>query len=169
MGRKRDLDITYIVDSREQRPYFVDNSNLQVKVRKLVHADYSIQGLERLVSVERKNKSDLIQSLTRSRKRFEAELLSLRAYRYKCVVCECSYDEIAKGMYQNDVSPKALVGSIARWQTEGVTFQFCGNRDNAENFTKMFLDFVARNIAQYAQAYAPSLAVAQARGGVDAN
>lgn len=164
MARKRNLDTVYICDSREQQPYFVGNPEIKTKVKKLHHSDYSVLGLERIVAVERKSGPDFINSLTNARKRFETELLALRSYRYSCVVVECSYSDIVSGNYRNDVSPKALVGSVARWTSEGVPFHFCGNRENAEQFTKMYLDFAARNIVQYLNSYAPSFAVAQATG-----
>ncbi len=162
--KKRTLDTVYICDTREQRPFFVDNPELETKVRKLHWGDYTIEGIERIAIVERKSGPDFIQSFTNSRERFERELLALRGYKYSCVVVECSYSDIVNGLYRNNVQPKALVGSVARWTSEGVPFHFCGNRDNAEQFTKMYLDFAARNIVQYLNSYAPSFAVAQAAG-----
>lgn len=68
-----------IVDSDEKRPFtfrhMVDDLDQPVTVRtykrKLIHGDYSVLGIEQLITVERKSSSDLQKSLCNDRTRFE--------------------------------------------------------------------------------------------------
>src|SRR6516164_9158936 len=73
---------TIIVDTREQDPLVF--SRLPAKSGTLRTGDYSVFGLEKLFSVERKSVSDLVGCcMGDGRRRFEAELHRLRGYRFK--------------------------------------------------------------------------------------
>jgi hypothetical protein len=63
-----------ITDSREQTPLIFEH--LQTERGTLQSGDYSIQGLEHDFSIERKSISDLCQSVTRGRERFERRIRS---------------------------------------------------------------------------------------------
>ena len=60
-----------IVDTREQKPLFTGKS---VVVKKLDTGDYSIEGFEDKIALERKEPLDLFQTLTHGHKRFKKEL-----------------------------------------------------------------------------------------------
>ena len=77
---------TVVVDSREQCP--LTFPNLPTVIGTLTTGDYSIAGLENIISVERKNLDDLLACIGRDRDRFKAELQRLRAYRFRLLVVE---------------------------------------------------------------------------------
>jgi len=56
-------DFTIIVDSREQKPYLFGGYTCGVKKSGLKTGDYSIEGYENSICVERKSKEDLYSSL----------------------------------------------------------------------------------------------------------
>ena len=85
---------TIIIDTREQRPLSFESlhirgvAKLDTVVHKLDVGDYSIQGLEDKVFIERKSVQDLYGTLFQGRERFERELERAREHKYKYLVIE---------------------------------------------------------------------------------
>lgn len=85
---------TIITDTREQRPLSFENLHirgvpkLDVMVHKLDVGDYSVQGLEDRLFIERKSAQDLYGTLFQGRERFERELERAREHKYKYLVIE---------------------------------------------------------------------------------
>lgn len=134
--------ITAICDSREQ--YALDLSPMKVEVGTLTTGDYSVKGLEHIVSVERKSLADLVGCVGSSRERFDKEVKRLLAYPHRIVVVEAWWDEIDRGDWRAAVSPNAVLGSILGWEAEGLPFHFAGSHRGAEEVTRKFLYIVAR-------------------------
>jgi hypothetical protein len=88
---------TVIVDTREQRPFgfgkIADNRGRVFKVStcrtKLDAGDYSIQGMEDDIAVERKTKADMYGTAGRGRGRFEREVERLAAMAAPAIVIQC--------------------------------------------------------------------------------
>lgn len=74
--------------------------------------DYSIKGMEKLVTVERKSVHDLVNTLMHSKKRFSAEMDRIRLYPDRALVVEGSMYEIYKHQYHSKVHPNAVMGII---------------------------------------------------------
>ena len=70
-----------VTDTREQLPYLFPGCRLSI--RKLDAGDYSLEGYEDVISVERKSASDFFGSITQDRERFERELERLQSYKFK--------------------------------------------------------------------------------------
>ena len=130
-GRKREkprfacTDFTVIRDTREQHPYEfrglkgASGAELIVKVadRTLKSGDYSIEGMESRVSIERKSLADLYSTLTHGRERFERELDRLRSYDFSKVVIEASWLQIARCPPPgSQVLPKSILRSILAFE-----------------------------------------------------
>lgn len=101
-----------VIDTREQAPLDFSKYNCTVETGTLATADYSLQGLETLAAIERKSEDDLLGSLTQGRERFERELARLRGFSLKSVVCETSWQRLAKGMYRSKMTPHSCLQSI---------------------------------------------------------
>ena len=71
-----------LIDTREQNDY---SFSVPVVRRKLEAGDYSVEGLETRVAVERKSLSDFVSTVIHARKRFHAELRKLADYEFACV------------------------------------------------------------------------------------
>ena len=95
-----------LVDSREQLPFPFDNiradANQQYRRvhvlqerRGLKSGDYSIDGFEDRIAIERKSHEDLFNTLGRERERFERELERLNEMDFAAIVCEGSWRQIA--------------------------------------------------------------------------
>ena len=114
---------TIIIDTREQLPYHFDSLGLFVPVshRALVIGDYSIQGAENFIAIERKSLADLYGSVTHGRDRFEREIQRLDAMcKFAAVSIEATWAEIADPESQdpawdNQTRPESVLGTIAAW------------------------------------------------------
>lgn len=104
-----DSPFTIVVDSREKARWYFDGIKsdakdgyrlLRVKteVRGLPTGDYSLDGYENKVVVERKNLQDLFGTLGQGRKRFERELCRLSTFQFSAVVVEADWRAIT-GVY----------------------------------------------------------------------
>jgi len=81
-----------VVDSREQLPLWKTNT----VVKKLDVGDYSIEGYEDKISVERKSLADLYGTLGSGHKRFKAELQRAESYEYFGIVVDGSFTSAYK-------------------------------------------------------------------------
>lgn len=126
-----------LVDSNEQRPYTFESypkwigGTLRQKLRT---GDYSILGFENEVSLERKQLSDLVVTLTHNRATFLRECERLAHFRRKAIVIEASLAEVKTPYkYADAAHPNSIVGSLdairERWHIE---ILYCCNRDLAE-------------------------------------
>lgn len=104
-----------VIDSREQKPYrkwrHFDNG-ASVIFQGLQVGDYSIEGFEDQIAIERKTLDDLLGSLSSGRDRFERELNRASAMPYFALVIECSLKDIGKSRYRSAMLPKAVFQSL---------------------------------------------------------
>ena len=147
------LTPTIIVDSREQEPLAF--ANLPAERGTLDSGDYSVRGLEHLVTLERKSLPDLLACCGSERDRFVRELIRLRAYPYRAVVCECTLADLEAGDWRSRILPVAVLGSVASWQARYCPFVFAGDHGMAGRWAERFLYQAARCVAtEYAAASA---------------
>lgn len=102
--------MTIIIDTREQTPLkFPDN--IATAAGTLQSGDYSVIGLEHLITIERKSIADLVGSLTSGRDRFERELHRMRGFSFKRLLVVGDRREIVSGDYRSKASPKSVLAS----------------------------------------------------------
>lgn len=84
----------------------------------LATGDYSIVGRTREITIERKSKADLYQTLTRDRDRFVRELDRMTTFQFACVIVEASWRELWTDppVECGKVQPQSITGSILAWQ-----------------------------------------------------
>ena len=125
-----------LIDTREQQPYTFENSQTGT----IPVGDYSIQGLENHIAIERKELNDLIGCLTNGRERFEKELHKGRALDYFALVIEASLSDLINGRYRSQMDPKAAIQSLlASSIRHRMPIFFCENRKYAERVTESLL------------------------------
>lgn len=142
-------EFTVIVDSREQLPYTFDRMPgrvpgeilaVPIVVQGLPSGDYSIDGVEELIAIERKSLDDLYGSTTWGRDRFEREIGRLSELPgFAAVVIEADWREIAapaehRAGWENRTDPRSVVGTINSWSIRypRVHWLACGSRREAE-------------------------------------
>ncbi len=160
-------NVCIAVDSREQLPYMFDAYEVDTRSMTLQHGDYAVvyPDIVRSICIERKTIDDFARSAGTDRKRFTKELNAMRGYKYSVVVIEAHYTDILQGKYRSMVTPESLAGTIARWNSQGIQFQFAGTRTHAEQFVYNYCMQVAKDVLRYAtNATQMSIAVAQAAG-----
>jgi len=145
------VPFTVVVDSREQLPYEFSGMTgsggealvVPTVVAGLPSGDYSIQGFENVIAIERKELSDLYGSVTWNRGRFEREIARLAELPgFAAVVIEATWAEImAPAEYQpewvNQTEPRSVEGTIVAWSLRypRVHWWTCGSRRGAEQRT----------------------------------
>ena len=148
-----DRDFVIVVDSQETKYPYLFSGELLVRKPLLVDGirtgDYSIQGYERKITIERKTVADLYSSLSQRRVKFMEEMERVQHFDCKALVIEGTYDQVinpARGSYTKKYSRmdrNSVLGSLVKINMEyGITVIFAGNRRNGEEWTlhtlKMF-------------------------------
>lgn len=97
-----------VVDTREQKPWAFSSCNTVKK--KLDTGDYSIEGLESLLCIERKNSvSEIANNISESR--FKDEIERMGNYLYKFILLEFSLQDVLNYPRGSSVPPR-LWGKI---------------------------------------------------------
>jgi ERCC4-type nuclease len=134
------MQAVIVVDSREIEPYSFDPERVVAVRRALPAGDYSLEGLEDRVAVERKTLEDFVSTVIRARKRFRRELLRLREYEAACIVVEASLADVLAARYRAGVHPNAVLGAILSIVVDhGIPVFFCSERQVARLFTECYL------------------------------
>jgi len=134
--------VTAIVDSREQLP--LDLSPLKSIVGSLSTGDYSVVGLESVVSIERKSLPDLLGCIGGERKRFEREVQRLLAYPTRGLVVEATWPDIERGEWRSKITPASALGSLLGWAAAGLPIIMAGDHTRAGKYVSRLLFTAAR-------------------------
>ena len=106
----------------------------------LPDVDYSIEGHEDSVAVERKPLDDFVSTIIRSRKRFKGELQRLAGYESACIVVEADLSDILGGRYRSGANPNAVLGTILSIIIDfDIPVFFCSDRQAACRFVEGYL------------------------------
>lgn len=138
----RPENVTAICDTREQQP--LDLAPLRTIGGTLDTGDYSIQGLEHVVRVERKSLPDLIACVGRERERFQREVDRLLAYPVRVLVIESSWPALELGQWRGSITPQQVIGSLLGWQAAGLSVHLCHDHTRAGQHVARILFTVAK-------------------------
>lgn len=131
-------EFTVVVDTREQNGYSFSCPTVR---RKLNAGDYSVEGLEDRVAVERKSLADFVSTVIHARKRFYAELEKLARLDHACVVVEASLRDVLDGAYRGGAHPNAILGAAVSISVAYKTpVFFCDDRQTARHFVEAYLE-----------------------------
>lgn len=126
-----------LIDSREQQ--MLRFERLTSRVCTLVTADYSVAGCERDFGIERKSITDLVQCCCKERRRFEAELARLRAFRFKRLLIVGDENQISTGQYRSHLTPRSVFASLNAWQMRfDLPFVFSPTPKSAAQLVEVF-------------------------------
>jgi ERCC4-type nuclease len=151
---------TVIVDTREQAPYsflgYTETVSRTVKgekhseeipvvvrsiVRGLPTGDYSLEGYEDRVSIERKSIPDFVSTITAGRERFVRELERGEEFEFFAVLVEGTLDDcLAYTRDETEASPKSVYRSVIAFEIDfRARFIFETSRARAERRTFLAL------------------------------
>lgn len=140
-------DFTIIIDTREQQPWIFDHYVTANK--KLDTGDYSIEGLENLLAIERKKSaSEFANNVTESR--FKDVVERLHNMKYAFLLLEFDLEDILiypvgsnvpKKMWDKiKISPAFIMKHILELQINyNIKVIFCGDSTNAEKMAEYIL------------------------------
>lgn len=140
-------DFTIIIDTREQQPWVFNHYVTANK--KLDTGDYSIEGLESLLAIERKKSvSEFANNITESR--FKDVIERLQNIKYSFLLLEFDLEDILiypvgsnvpKRMWDKiKISPAFIMKHILELQiNHNIKVIFCGDSDNAEKMAEFIL------------------------------
>jgi len=131
------MAVRIVVDSREQIPYDFRAYDVETTVAALPVGDYSLQGFNERIAVERKSLNDLVGCLMGTeRDRFKRELARGRALERFVVVIESDLRDLLDGRYRSKMNPKAAFESVVAFYIRfGTSFLWAGDRQGAERMT----------------------------------
>lgn len=164
MGKAPKAMPIVVVDTREQLPFLFDTVKPlpgEVVKATLTTGDYSIQGLEKQVCVERKSHSDLFGSCGSGRDRFEREFQRMAEMEYAALVIEQDWKTmftrpaVVRMPAPDDpgysgMAPESVLGTLIAWsQRYRVHIWACPGRPSAERMTwrllyRFWRDFTKR-------------------------
>lgn len=104
-----------LVDSREQMPFdFTRFPNWIGGERRqaLKVGDYSVEGMEEVLILERKSLTDLITTLMQYRPRFFQGCEKMTQYRWRALLVEATYEDI-KSVYGEELNTKAHPNAVS--------------------------------------------------------
>lgn len=129
---------TIVVDTREQWPY--EFADWPTRRAKLNAGDYSLEGHEFRVAVERKSKEDAYRCVGRSRERFVRCLERLKSLDRAAIVIEASLDDFANPPARTIITAAQAIGSYISWSVcYGVHVIWAPNRAYGERVVLRFL------------------------------
>lgn len=140
-------DFTIIIDTREQHPWLF--SNYATAKRKLDTGDYSIEGLEDLLGIERKKSvSEFANNIVESR--FQDVVDRLSKLKYSFILFEFDLKDVLiypigstvpKKWWNNiKISPAFIMKNIMELQLlHNIKVVFCGSAENAEKMAEFIL------------------------------
>lgn len=139
-------DAVILIDTREQRPFDFSQVAPEFGTKRvtLPTSDYSIEGFEDKIAVERKSLPDLVGCCGGSRGRFEECLRRLLSFPCRLVIVESPWWMIGQGRWQSKLQPSHVQGSCIGWMGRGIPFFFAENKTEAARFTARFMWLYAR-------------------------
>lgn len=143
-------DFTIIVDTREQQPWSFDHYTKAN--RKLDTGDYSVEGLENLLAIERKKSiNEIANNIIESR--FKDVIQRLSTMKYSYILLEFDLENVLnypigsslpKHMWNKvKISPSFIMKHILEWQMfHNIKVIFCGCPSNAEQMAEYIMNKV---------------------------
>lgn len=136
---------TIVIDTNETYPFpfdsIYDREGALVSVQSVRRplylsglADYTIDGMETLIQIERKAE-DLASSMSERRDVFEGEVQRLSEMcEYAAVIVEHPWSDILSDEHQHGARAKSISRTVIAWQIAypGVHWWFCAGRHHAE-------------------------------------
>ena len=108
-----------LIDTREKYPFDFSrfpNWIAASKKQALKAGDYSAEGMESLLILERKTLTDLITTVIQERVRFFTQCEKMSKYRWKALLIEASYEDVKtpydEDEYNTRAHPNAVSGTL---------------------------------------------------------
>lgn len=129
-----------MIDTREQRPWTFEPRQVVVCRRGLPAGDYSLEGLEGRVAIERKSLGDFVDTVIHNWLRFRKELNRLSGYDVAAVVVEADLGQVYRHEYESEALPASVLGRAnGIFLDHGVPVLWWGDRRTASDMAHRML------------------------------
>jgi ERCC4-type nuclease len=132
-----------IVDTREQNPFSFARFRgwfAGIEYKALQVGDYSVAGMEKVCTVERKDLPDLIHSFTSERPVFVDRLRKMSTYPHRLLVITAALSQVKSPYSHTSVSPNKITQSlIAALAGLGVPFLCVETHEMGEEIVASYL------------------------------
>ena len=126
-----------VIDTREQAPWAFTHPSIVATVPK--GADYTVQGHEDRIGIERKSAPDLLGCLTRDRERWTRSLEALRSRRWHAIVVEGSLSFVLAGAGRSRAHPSSILGAVCAIVADGTPILFADDAWSAATLAERLL------------------------------
>lgn len=136
-----------LVDTREQQPWDFGFHGIASKSQKLDTGDYTLEGTDKLICIERKKTTgELALNLGQKKKAFDAEMERMSEFKFKYLLFEFSMSDmlvfpknsgIPSNLMKNvRINSKYMLKCLEEYQNKyEIEIIYANNRDSAINFT----------------------------------
>lgn len=132
--------IPVLIDTAEQLPWTFDASLFATERANLMTGDYSIPGLEDVLTIERKSLGDAVGTVIHDWRRFRKQLHRMAGMDCGIVVIEGSVEDILLHKYESDADPLSVMGKLISITIDhNIPVVFAGNRECAMEFAARYL------------------------------
>ena len=102
--------------------------------------DYSVQGQETRIAIERKSLDDYISTIIHAQERFARECTLLKSYPRAYIVVEGSLEDVLQGRYTSRAHPQSILAITASLMTRyGIPVLFAADRPGARALVEELL------------------------------
>lgn len=136
-------DYKIIIDTREQQPLFKIGKEAMRATLKT--GDYSIEGQEDNIAIERKSLGDLFGTLGKGHSRFKKELERVQSLKYFAIVVEGTNSDVEKknfeGSYHSKMKGYVINKILFTIHIKyGIPIFYCDGRVECKRVVKSLLD-----------------------------
>lgn len=132
-------DVVILVDTREQRPWVFSARVASKRATVPTGADYTIEGFEAEIGIERKSLDDFIGSVCQGKVRFAASLRALATRRWQMLLIEAPLSALLAGWYRSRAKPSAMLGVVASIMSNGIHIVFADDANAAAQLAERWL------------------------------
>jgi len=126
-----------VIDSREKKPYRFAGA-----IKKSLNVgDYSIEGLEDEVAIERKSLNDWVQCcIGKNRERLEREIERSKSLNFFAIIIESDVESIWKARLWSKIPRSAIINTALAWQVKhGIPIIFVSKRSYGKKAVETLL------------------------------
>lgn len=102
---------TILIDNNEQAPWRFPVGQV-TKRTSIDTGDYTIQGFEAVITVERKSLNDLVHTVIHDWRRFSKQLRRMAAMDVAVIVVDASAEDLMQGKYDSQTQPNSVRGKL---------------------------------------------------------
>jgi DNA excision repair protein ERCC-4 len=122
--------IPVLFDSAEQKPWAEFDADVFTLTKaNLFTGDYTVEGYQDRICIERKSIGDLVQTFVRDWLRFRRQLYRMAGFDLALIVVEANVADVWEHRYESDADPASVIGRAhACLIDHGVGVMFAGPR-----------------------------------------